>query len=159
MPKTRALLIISIVLPGCFGSTVALEPRAKGVALVHESDRPLHCKVLGKISGTSTSSDAKLARSGAENDLRNQAAEQQGNFALVEAERDAAVGTTSDRNYFISGKALACETEAMEEAKEKAEAKAQHDKEDEQAQAEQKEADEKNAQKPSKQAKKSEKSK
>ena len=143
MLKLLAPVIFSAFLPACFGNSVALEPRAHGVTLVHESDRPLHCKALGRISGTSTSDEEKGARAGAENDFRNQAAELKGNFALVEAARGGPVGTSSERNYFIGGKALLCQTEAMEDAQEKAEAKAQRDKEDEEEQRQLKEASEK----------------
>src|SRR5450432_3717390 len=133
MLKKRALLVLSTLLPGCFNNTVALEPEAAGVTIVRESERPLRCKFLGKINGTSRSSDEKSARAGAENDFRNQAASLKGNFALLEAERGGRVGTSSEQDFFIGGKALLCETEAMEDANEKAEAKAKEQKEKEQA--------------------------
>ena len=146
MLNKRALFIASIVLPGCFASVVALEPKAQGIKIVRESDKPLHCDVLGKITGQSRSGDVKEARQGAENDFRNQAAELKANFALIEAERSGPVGTSSQHDVFIGGKALRCQTEEMEEAEEKAAASARDQKEKEEAEREQKEADEKNAQ-------------
>jgi hypothetical protein len=128
MKSARVLVILSILLPAC-GHSVALAPEAKDVELIHESDRPLHCKMLGKINGESRASDEKLAREGAENDFRNHAAELKANFAMIDNERGGKVGTSSEIESFIGGKALACETEAMEEAKEKAEAKAKEQKE------------------------------
>ena len=41
-------------------------------------------KVLAKINGRSQAADEATARTGSENDLRNQTAELKGNFALVE---------------------------------------------------------------------------
>ena len=136
MLEKRALFILSVLIPGCLGNTVALEPEATKVTLVREGERPLHCKSLGKISGTSRASDEKAARAGAENDFRNQAAKLKGNFALLEAERGGPVGTSSERSFFIGGKALHCETEAMQEAADAAEAKEQAQKEQEQEQDE-----------------------
>lgn len=147
MLKKRALLVLSILVPGCISNTVALEPAAAKVSIVRESERPLHCKFLGKINGTSRASDEKSARAGAENDFRNRAAKLDGNFALIEAERGGPVGTSSERDFFLGGKALLCETEAMEQANEAAEAKAKAQKEQEQAEREQKEAAERESDK------------
>lgn len=116
----KALFVTSLVLSGCFANVVALEPKAESVKVVHDSDKPLHCDVLGKINGTSRSDDEKEARAGAENDFRNHAAELKANFALIEAERSGPVGTSSQHDVFIGGKALHCQTEEMEEAEEKA---------------------------------------
>jgi hypothetical protein len=146
MPNYRALFAVAVLLPACLSNNVALEPKAQGVTIVHETDRPLHCKVLDKISGTSRSSDEPSARRGAENDFRNHAAELDANFALVEAERGGPVGTGSLRDYFLGGKALLCQTEAMEEASEKAEAAAREQKEKAETERQQKEADEKQEQ-------------
>jgi hypothetical protein len=154
MLEKCALFIVSALLPACLPNTVALEPEAKSVTLVHESERPLRCKMLGKINGTSRSSDEKEARAGAENDFRNHAAELKANFALVEADRSGLVGTSSERDVFIGGKALLCQTEAMEDADEKAAAAAKEQKEKEDADREQKEAEEKNAKKDDKKSKK-----
>lgn len=146
MLKKSRLLFVSLVLPGCFPNVVALEPKAESVTLVHDSDKPLHCEVKGKISGTSRSSDKKEAETGAANDFRNHAAELKANFAFVEAERSGPVGTSNQQDVFIGGKALLCETEAMEDAHDKAEAAAHEQKEKADAEAEQKAADEKKAQ-------------
>ena len=143
MLKKRALFVVSIALTGCFANVVALEPKAKSVKVVHESDKPLRCDVLGKITGQSRSGDVKEARQGAENDFRNQAAELKANFAFIEAERSGPVGTSSQHDVFIGGKALRCQTEEMEEAEDKAAAAARDQKEKEEAEREQKEAEEK----------------
>jgi len=141
MSENRALFVACFLLPACLSNTVALAPEAKGVTLVRESERPLHCKVLKRISGTSRSSNEASARTGAENDLRNQAAELKGNFALVENERGGPVGTSSQRDYFVGGKALLCQTEEMEEADEKAEAEAKEKEAPADAEPDQKDED------------------
>jgi hypothetical protein len=146
MLKKRALFVVSIVLPGCFANVVPLEPKAQGVKVVHESDKPLHCEVAGKITGQSRSDDEKEARQGAENDFRNQAAELKANFAFIEAERSGPVGTSSQHDVFIGGKALRCQTEEREEAADKAAAAARDQKEKEEAEREQKAEEEKKAQ-------------
>jgi len=146
MLKKRALLVVSIVLPGCFANVATLEPRAEGIQVVHESDKPLRCDVLGKITGRSRSDNEQEARKGAENDFRNQAAELQANYAFIEAERSGPVGTSSQHDAFIGGKALRCQTEAMEEAEDKAAAAKREQKEKDDAEREQKDADEKKSQ-------------
>jgi hypothetical protein len=143
MPKLPALFVVSALLPACMSNVVVLEPEAQSVKLVRESERPLRCKVLGKISGTSQAADEPSARTGAENDLRNQTAGLKGNFALVENENSGPVGTSSQHEYFVGGKALLCQTEEMEDADEKAAATAKAQKEKEDADREQKEKDEK----------------
>ena len=142
MLKTPTLLVVSLLLPDCFGSVATLTPQAGGVTLVRDSDRPLHCKFLAKINGTSRSSDEKVAREGAENDFRNHAAELNANFAVAEVERPSRVGTSGEQDFFIGGTAQLCQTEAMEEAKDKADAdaEAQQEKADE-AQKEKADAD------------------
>ena len=144
--KSAPFLVLTLLLPGCLDGTVALSPQAKSVTLVRESDRPLHCKALGKITGSSKSTDEKLAKAGAENDFRNQAAELKANFAVVELENGGPVGTSGERKSFLGGEALLCKTEAMEDAEEKKAAEAQENKEKEEADREQQEADEKKAQ-------------
>ena len=133
-------------LPACLGGTVALAPEAKSVTLVREGDRPLHCKSLGKITGSSSSSDEKQAKTGAENDFRNHAAELKANYAVVESENGGPVGTSTERNSFLGGQALLCQTEAMEDADEKAAADAQEKKEKADADHEQQEQEEKKEQ-------------
>jgi hypothetical protein len=148
--KCAPLFVFALLLVGCMDNTVLLSPEAKGVTLVHESDRPLHCKALGKISGSSTSTQEKLAKSGAENDFRNHAADLKANYALVESENGGPVGTSTERNSFLGGEALLCQTEAMADAEEKAAADAQTKKEKEDADREQQAADDKKAQAASK---------
>jgi hypothetical protein len=129
MSKNRALLLLPVLLSGCLSDVVALKPNAANIKVVHETDKPLRCEVLGKINGMSRSSDAKEGRNGAENDFRNHAAELKANFALIEAERSGQVGTSSQKDYFLGGKALQCQTEEMEEAQEKKEAEAREARE------------------------------
>ena len=135
----NALFVVSALLSGCLSNVVALTPEAKNVTIVHETDKPLRCDVLGKISGTSRSTDAKAAQTGAENDFRNQAATFEANYALVETERNNRVGTSDQRDVFLGGKALRCTTDEMEEAQAKKEAQAKEQKEKEEAEAKAKE--------------------
>lgn len=139
MLKSRASFVVLVMLPGCFDNVVALEPRAESIKVVRETDKPLRCDVLGKISGTSRSSSEKEARTGAENDFRNKAATFKANFAFIEAERSGPVGTSSQHDVFIGGKALRCQTEEMEEADEKAAAAAREQKEKDEAEQKAKE--------------------
>jgi hypothetical protein len=133
MLKSRASFVVLVMLPGCFDNVVALEPKAESIKVVRETDKPLRCDVLGKISGTSRSTNEKEARTGAENDFRNQAAKFKANFALIEAERSGPVGTSSQHDVFIGGKALRCQTEEMEEADAKAAAAEREQKERDEA--------------------------
>ena len=144
-PHRRAWFIVPLLLTACLSNVVALSPKAEGVKIVRESEKPLHCEVRGKISGTSRSADEKEAKSGAENDIRNQAAELDANFALVEAERHGPVGTSSQVDHFLGGKALLCQTDEMEAAAEKAEAEARDKREQEETAKKEKEAEEKAA--------------
>jgi hypothetical protein len=137
---------------GCFSNVTPLQPKASRVTIVRETERPLHCEVKGKITGTSRSSDEKEARTGAENDLRNQAAELKANFALVEADRSNRVGTGSNHDVFLGGKALLCQTEEMEAEQEKAEAKQREAREQAAAAEEAKAAEDKKATKNGKKA-------
>jgi colicin import membrane protein len=122
-------LLCAGVLGGClFGKVVELDPEAENVKVVRESTKPLHCKSVANISGTSRSDDEKAARAGAENDFRNQAAKAKANFALIEVERDQRVGTSSTREVFLGGEALQCTTLEMEEAEEAARLKAEEEK-------------------------------
>lgn len=138
-------VVMALGTSGCLSDVVALEPRASGVKLVHETDKPLHCDVLGKINGRSRSSDETEGRTGAENDFRNQAAALKANFALIESERSSPVGTGSQREHNLQGKALGCQTEEMEAEQEKADAAAREAKEKEAAEQEAKAAEEKKA--------------
>ncbi|MEP7051101.1 MAG: DUF4156 domain-containing protein [Pseudomonadota bacterium] len=144
--KYAPFVVFTLVLSGCLDSTVALAPEAKSVTLVREGDRPLHCKALGRITGSSKSSDEKLAKAGAENDFRNHAADLKANFAVVESENGGPVGTSSKHNSFLGGEALLCQTEAMEDAEEKRAADEEAKKEQADADQEQQAADAKQAQ-------------
>lgn len=159
MSAAGALLAIVALAGGCiFGNVVALEPGAKNVKIVRESDKPLHCEFLGRISGTSRSGEEKEAREGARNDFRNHAAELKANFALIEAEQSSRVGTSQNRDYFLRGQALSCKTDEMIEAEEKKEEEARVAKEEqeakEQAEREAKEREEKEQAKAAKKKKK-----
>jgi hypothetical protein len=152
--KRTLFVAAALALPACLSNVVALNPNAKAVKIVRETDRPLNCKVLGKISGTSRDNDGKLAREGAENDFRNHAAELDANFALVETDRDNRVGTSSQRDVFLGGKAMYCMTDELEEQQAKEEAAAKEAKEKEAAEQQAKEDEEKAKEKEAKSAKK-----
>ena len=155
MTAKRTLLVLAaLAQAACLSNVVALNPKAKSVQIVRQSDRPLNCKVLGKITGTSRDDDGKLAREGAENDFRNQASDLDANFALVETDRDNRVGTSSQRDIFLGGKALYCMTDEIEEQQAKDEAAAKEAKEKEEAEAKAKEEEEKAKEKEAKSAKK-----
>ena len=140
MTKKLALCVLTALLPGCLSNVVTLKPEAKNITIVHETDKPLRCDVLGKISGMSRSTDGKEAMTGAENDFRNQASEFEGaNFAFVETERNNRVGTSDQRDAFLGGKALRCMTDEMEEAEAKKEAADKEAKEKAEADAKAKE--------------------
>lgn len=146
---TKALSIsLAALLSACvFNSVAKLDPKAEGVVVVRETDKPTDCRYLGKIMGRSHADDEKQARQGAENDLRNQAAKLKANFALIESQRGGPVGTTSQREVVINGKALSCKTLEMqqaEEAKHEQELKEKEDREiREQAEKERKAEEEK----------------
>jgi hypothetical protein len=122
---------LPLLISGCvFDSVTKLEPEAKNITLVNEVDRPTNCKVLGKIQGSSRSSDVKKARKGAENEFRNQALEMNANYAMIENDRGGHVGTTSQQEVVLSGKALKCKTLEMEVKEEEAKEKARLEKEE-----------------------------
>jgi hypothetical protein len=157
LKKLASLIVLSALsalAPACFSNVVALEPNASKVKVVHETDKPLHCEVLGKINGMSRSADEKEGHTGAENDFRNHAAELKANYAYVEAERSGLVGTSSQKDYFVGGKALMCQTEEMEEAQDKQAAAARDAKDKADEEQKQKEAEEKQAAKDKKKGKK-----
>jgi hypothetical protein len=140
MLKSAFLAGAVLSLQACvFDSVGQLSPEAKSVTVVHETSRPIDCKVLGKINGSSHASKEKQAREGAENDFRNQAAKMKANYALIEQERSGPLGTTDQIDVFIGGKALFCRTPEMEAEEEKKHEQALKDKEE----REQKEAEEK----------------
>src|SRR5512133_1911470 len=81
MSKIPPIILLAFATPAClFNSVAKLDAEAKHVQLVSDTDRPSECKFLGKITATSHADDEKLARQGAENELRNRAAELHGNF-------------------------------------------------------------------------------
>lgn len=120
MNKTLPLtLLAAVLLPSClFNSVVKLKPEAEKVQLVPETEKPSECKFLGKITGSSHAEEEKDAKQGAENDFRNKAAALKANFAVVENVRGGRVGTTSQRDVVINGKAYACKTLEMQEKEE-----------------------------------------
>lgn len=134
MPKNASLLGLIVLCQACiFDSVVKLDPAANKVEIVRDTTKPVDCDFKGKISGSSRSDDKKKARKGAENDFRNQAAELKANFALIEAEREGHVGTTTKREAFIGGKALYCRTLEMQQAEEARREQAIKDKEEREA--------------------------
>jgi hypothetical protein len=125
-----------LVFPGCvFDSVTKLEPEAEHIELVNEVDRPSNCKVLGKITGSSRAGDEKKARKGAENEFRNQALELKANYAMIESDRGGHVGTTTQQEVVLNGKALYCTTLEMEAKEEEAKEKARVEKEEKERKA------------------------
>lgn len=119
MNKILPLTLVAVLLPGCFfNSVVKLKPEAEKVQLVPETEKPSECKFMGKIAGRSHADEEKEAKQGAENDFRNKAAALKANFAVIENVRGGRVGTTSQRDVVINGKAYACKTLEMQEKEE-----------------------------------------
>ena len=106
-----ALLFLPFALQGCVHENfVELGQAAAKVKAVRESDKPLRCKVLGEVHGVSRAQSEDKARQGAENDLRNQASQfVKANYVLIEIDRPKPIGTTTYREVFLGGKALACD--------------------------------------------------
>jgi hypothetical protein len=112
MNKTVTLTFVALSISACvFTGPVKLNPQGAKVEMVSETEKPSECNFLGKITGTSHDDDAKAAREGAENDLRNQTAALKGNFAVVENVR-------GERDIVINGKAYECKTLDMQLAEE-----------------------------------------
>lgn len=137
MSKKYPLVLLAFVCPAClFNSVTKLDSEAKHVQMVSETEKPSECKFLGKLTGTSHAEEEKEAKQGAENDFRNKAAELQGNFAVIENVRGGRIGTTSQREVVINGKAYKCKTLDMQVAEEEKEAQAVAEKEEREAKAE-----------------------
>jgi hypothetical protein len=135
MTKALPLTLLALSLQGCLiNSVTKLNPQASKVQLVPETEKPGECKILGKITGASHADEEKLAKQGAENDFRNKAAALKGNFAVVESVRGGRVGTTSQREVVINGKAYYCNTLEMQQAEEEKQQKAIEEKEAREAQ-------------------------
>jgi hypothetical protein len=111
-------------------SITKLDPEASKVELVPETEKPNECKFLGKIHGSSHADDEKVAKKGAENEVRNKTAALKGNFAIVESTRGGRVGTTSQREVVINGKAYFCKTLDAQMAEEEKVQQAIQEKED-----------------------------
>ncbi len=92
---------------GCAGP-VALRADAKSIPVVHESDKPLHCKVIAEIAGRGRGKDQAAANQNAMNEFRNSAADHKATHALIESETGGPVGTTDSMQAFVGGKALQC---------------------------------------------------
>lgn len=134
MTKVLPFTLIAFALQGCLiNSVTKLDPQASKVQLVPETEKPGECKFLGKITGTSHADDEKLAKQGAENEFRNKAAALKGNFAVVENVRGGRMGTTSQRDVVINGKAYYCKTLEMQQAEEEKQQQAIQEKEDREA--------------------------
>jgi colicin import membrane protein len=119
MIKALPVALLALSLQGCLINSVSkLSPEASKVQLVPETEKPSECKFLGKIVGTSHAEDEKDAKQGAENDFRNKAAAKKGNFAVIENSRGGRMGTTSQREVVINGKAYYCKTLEMQQAEE-----------------------------------------
>ena len=137
MTKAYPLTLLVFALQGCLiNSVTKLDPQASKVQLVPETEKPGECKMLGKIHGSSHSDDEKAAKQGAENDFRNKTAALKGNFAVVETVRGGRVGTTSQREVVINGKAYYCNTLEMQLSDEEKQQQAVQEKEDREAKEE-----------------------
>jgi len=111
MSKALPLTLLAFALQGCLMNSVTkLDPAASKVELVPETEKPGECKFLGKVSGNSHADDEKVAKKGAENEMRNKTAALKGNYAVVETVRGGRVGTTSQREVVVNGKAYFCKT-------------------------------------------------
>ncbi|MGC4092563.1 MAG: DUF4156 domain-containing protein [Polyangiaceae bacterium] len=131
MTKAVSLSLLALLSAGCvFNSVTKLDPKAANVELVRETDKPVDCKFLGKIMGRSHADTEKEARKGAENEMRNQTAKLKGNYALIENTRGGPVGTTSQREVVINGRALYCKTLEMQQEEEKKHEQALKEKEE-----------------------------
>ena len=127
-------LVVSFILSGCVLQNVpALEPEGKKIKLVREADKPLDCEVVADVSGTARADSEKEALKGAENDIRNKAAEYEANFAVVEIERSRNAGTGPYKEVFLGGKALNCVTFEMQAKREQEQAEAKERAEQEEA--------------------------
>jgi hypothetical protein len=134
MTKALPLTLLAFALQGCLiNSVTKLDPKAQNVQLIPETEKSGECKMLGKIHGSSHAEDEKQAKQGAENDFRNQAAKLKGNYAVVESTRGGRVGTTSQREVVINGKAYYCKTLDMQVAEEEKQQQAILEKEDREA--------------------------
>lgn len=142
MNLAQSLTLLALTLQGCLiNSVTKLDPAASKVEVVPETEKPSECKFLGKITGRSHASDEKEARKGAENELRNKTAELKGNFAIIENVRGGRVGTTSQQDVVINGKAYDCQTLDMQLADEEKQAQAVQEKEASEAKAQQEKED------------------
>src|SRR5512145_1877938 len=134
MTKALPLTLFALALQGCLiNSVTKLNPEGSKVQLVPETEKPSECKFLGKINGTSHADEEKLAKQGAENELRNKAAALKGNFAVVENVRGGRVGTTSQREVVVNGKAYFCNTLEMQQAEEEKQERAMQEKDEREA--------------------------
>lgn len=140
MIQRLGLFLVSTLVSGCvLSNVVALEPEGKKIKLVREADKPIDCEPVASVSGTSRAEDVKEARKGAENDMRNKAAEYDANFAVVERERTRQAGTSPYQEVFLGGKAMKCVTFEMEAKREQKAAEEKERKEREEAERIQKE--------------------
>ncbi|HEY6722616.1 MAG TPA: DUF4156 domain-containing protein [Polyangiaceae bacterium] len=136
-----AVFLIPLVAVGCVLRDVpVLEPEGKKIKLVREADKPVDCDAVADVSGTSRAQDEKEARKGAENDIRNKAAQYEANFVVVEVERTKQAGTGPYKEVFLGGKAMSCVTPEMEAAQEKADAERKEKEEQAAAERERQEA-------------------
>jgi hypothetical protein len=135
MSKALPLTLLAFALQGCLMNSVTkVNPEGSKVQLVNETEKPSECKFLGKINGSSHADDEKVAKTGAENEMRNKTAALKGNFAVVETTRGGRIGTTSQRDVVINGKAYFCKTLDESIAEEEKTQKAIQEKEDREAQ-------------------------
>lgn len=89
--------------------SVALDPVAAKIKLVHEYDKPLRCKAVADVHAEARGGSNETAKENAGNAIRNAAAKYKRiNYVEVDKETLGQVGTTDTRTAFFSGKALIC---------------------------------------------------
>lgn len=102
------------IVVGCGGPK--LRPEAAKVQVVAESEKPLHCKTLGPITGKASADTEPAAREAAIIKFRNEAAERGANYAFISQENGGQVGTTGALQVAVVGKAIKCTDEEPAEA-------------------------------------------
>jgi hypothetical protein len=104
------LLLFPVLVFGvpCCAGPVELRADARSIPIVHETDKPLHCKVVADIVGNAQGKDEAAARESARNQFLNAAADHKATHALVLSESSGPVGTTDGVKAFVGGKALQC---------------------------------------------------
>lgn len=104
------LVMIMVVFGGC-ASAVLLNPNAKSVKISKEA-APQGYEEVGEIFGKSNADDQIEAMEGAQNDLRNKAADLRGNYVVLETNNSKSVMGTWKQGIeiLLGGQAYCCST-------------------------------------------------